>query len=109
MAVANKHKPGKVFDWIKAARMIIAEEATEAEAWLSGDYGYTVGTILTDGKPVTESGAYLSSKWATPMIRLDGGEEQECWRYKDDAPGWDADTLWPAEALAILNEAERHS
>jgi len=104
MGMANAGNPSMVFDWDKAARIIRERGATDAQAGLSGDWGYTGGTILADGIPDVESYTYLASTWAVPELRLGdgGGEAVPCYRMADDAPGWDAKTKWPASALAIL-------
>ena len=69
-----------VFDWVKAARIINERRVDYAEAGLSEDLDWTAGTILSNGKPVPEheSGVYLQSNWATPVLILEG-EEIECY------------------------------
>jgi hypothetical protein len=93
----------RVFDWNKAAKMILAVKPNVAIAGLSSDMSCTAGTIYKDGKPLTKSGAYLSSNWATPVIVMDDGNELPCWVYADWTDGWNANTLWPQSALDILN------
>lgn len=108
MGEANRHNEEKVFDWHKAAQLIVEHGAKEASAGLSGDWEWTGGDILLDGNPITsrdDTYTYLSSCWATPQIDIDG-EEIDCWLLKSQTPGWDADTLWPESALAILNAAK---
>lgn len=91
---------GMVFDWDKAARVIVERGAQYAEAGLSGDWDWTGGEILNDGKPVLDSYTYLQSLWATPMILIDGAY-YEC--YIDaDKTQWDSGTKWPQSALDIL-------
>ena len=94
----------KVFDWDKAATLIKARAAQNASAGLSGDWEYTGGPILEAGQPVPEDETYtyLASNWATPEIEIDG-ETIDCWRWADDAPGWDSKTYWPDSAQAILS------
>jgi hypothetical protein len=90
-----------VFDWDKAAALIAERKPSVAEAGLSGDWGYTGGTIYQGGKPVTDSYTYLASLWATPELELDG-ERVDCWRYSSGDQDWNADTKWPKSALRIL-------
>ncbi len=93
-----------VFDWEKAARLIKEYNATEASAGLSGDWGFTGGTIFENGKPDMESYTYLASTWATPELKI-GDEIIDCWRYASDMPGWDCKTKWPDSALAVLTNS----
>lgn len=92
-----------VFDWEKAATLIKERGATRASAGLSQDWEYTGGEIFRDGKPVPseETYVYLASTWATPEIEIDG-ETVDCYLMESETPGWDSDTYWPPEALAIL-------
>ena len=102
----GRGKEPMVFDWDEAARRIKASGATNAVAGLQRDMGCTSGSILLHGKPLTERDStytYLASTWATPVLVLDGTVERACYRMKSETPGWDADTLWPESALAILS------
>ena len=99
----NESKNGKVFDWDKAAEIIKERKPETASAGLSEDWFWTAGTIYENGRPV-KSGTYLSSTWATPVLRLDG-EEIVCYRPKG-YNGWNEDTRWPKSALKILNSKE---
>jgi hypothetical protein len=92
----------RVFDWDKAARLIVESGAKSAVAGLSSDMEWTAGQILEDGKPDLESYTFLSSNWATPVLVLDDGEEIDCWRYASETPGWDSGTKWPESAKALL-------
>jgi len=108
MAEASRGEELKVFDWEKAATLIVERGAKEASAGLQDDWEYTGGTILEDGRPVPaeETYVYLASTWATPEIEIDG-EVLDCFRMQSAAPGWDEDTYWPAEALEILERPKR--
>ena len=77
MGEANRGKPAKVFDWDRAARRIKETGATHAAAGLSGDWEWTGGDILRDGKPIPEDDTYvyLASTWATPELQIDGHVE----------------------------------
>lgn len=93
----------RVFDWDKAATLIVERGARKATAGLKGDWEWTGGTILRDGRPLDENKhCFLASIWATPQVYVDG-EVIDCWRYEDDTPGWDEDTFWPESARAILD------
>lgn len=103
MGDLNRDRPLRVFDWDKAATIIVSKRATSAEAGLRGDWEWTGGEILADGEPVPveDTYTYLGSTWAVPELVV--GEEAPipCWRYADET-GWDAHTYWPESALRIL-------
>ena len=92
---------GKVFDWDTAARILRDRKATNACAYLEGDYEWTVGDILIDGEITTEGRAYLFSLWATPILEIDG-KPIEYWVPGDDPREWDSGTHWPESAVAIF-------
>jgi len=100
---AARGQEHKVFDWDRAARLIRERGATNAAAGLNGDWEYTGGRILRDGKPISrdDTYTYLSSNWATPELEIDG-EVVECYRMQSEVPDWDSGTYWPESALAIL-------
>ena len=95
-----------VFDWEKAAPLIKERDAKNASAGLSGDWEYTGGPILRDGKPVPKEEAcvYLASTWATPELEIDG-ETIDCYRMESATPDWDAHTYWPKTALSISEKS----
>jgi len=101
-SVAAKGQPRRVFDWDKAAAILKECNPDCAYAGLSSDMEYTSGVIWRDGKPVTDEYTYLSSNWAIPVLSIDG-EEEECWSYAEDTPGWHSQTKWPQSALDIVN------
>ena len=105
MSAFMRGKEKMVFDWVKAAKLIIEHNAKSASAGLSGDWEMTVGPILENGKPVPESETYvyLASTWATPELEIEG-ERFDCFVMESQANGWNEKTFWPDEALAILNE-----
>jgi len=104
MAMANRGKPQKVFDWNKAARIIKDRKAKTASAGLSEDWEWTGGSILEDGRPVAseDTYTYLSSCWATPELVVDG-DLIECYTIEGEGNNWSAETYWPQSALDILN------
>lgn len=96
----------KVFDWEKAAKIIRERKATSASAGLSGDWIYTAGEILKDGKPVPEDETYtfLTSTFSTPALEIDG-ERIECYRIQtlcDETHERHIGGYWPPEALELL-------
>ena len=101
MGEANRGKDMMVFDWAKAAELIKEHKASDAAAGLEGDWEWTGGSILSDGKPVPEEDTYvyLASTWATPQLEIDG-EYFDCYRMESELPDWDAHTYWPPEAIA---------
>ena len=105
MGRLSKGRELKVFDWVEAVELIKEHGATSASAGLSGDWEYTGGHILQDGKPVPAEDAYtsLASTWATPQIEIDG-ELYDCYTMRSIRPEWDSDTYWPEEALELLNK-----
>lgn len=107
MGEANRRNRMRVFDWHTAARIIRDEKPSRVSAGLSGDWEYTGGDIYRDGAPVPDKDTYtyLSSTWATPEIEVDG-DLRDCWIWRDESPGWDAETYWPQGALDILNGSE---
>lgn len=92
----------RVFDWKKAARRIKETGAKNASAGLAEDWSFTGGDILINGEVVAEEDTYtfLESYWATPVLILDGVEE-ECWTLSADSD-YDAATYWPSNALRVL-------
>lgn len=112
---ASRDAPLRVFDWEKAARLIVQHKPRIVSAGLSGDWGCT-GDAIYDadkGGPLADAGTYLSSTWAIPEIQLscccEDEDDGDCWRYQEDlaAEGkdWGPATVWPQEALVILAEA----
>lgn len=101
--MAASGQPMRVFDWHKAVEIIKARGAKDARAGLQSDMEWTGGSILENGEPVPSERTYtyLASKWATPIIEIDG-EEIECWSWQKDTPEWDAHTYWPDSARAML-------
>ena len=90
-----------VFDWRKAARLIVDFKAKKASAGLTGDWEWTGGNILNDGQPNFHGYTYLASTWAVPQLEIDG-VVHDCFCMQSEAPDWDSGTKWPAEAVAIL-------
>jgi hypothetical protein len=108
MAQASRGNRPKVFDWDKAAAILANGRVQDASAGLEGDWEWTGGAILRDGKPVPadDTYTYLASTWATPQLLVEGECCVPCWRYEDETPGWDSGTYWPDSARAILAGGE---
>ena len=103
-AQANRGNELMVFDWDKAASIIKTRNAKSAAAGLAGDWEYTGGEILNEGKPVAKEDTYtfLSSTWATPELEVDG-DTIDCYKMQSEVPEWNANTYWPQSALDIIN------
>jgi hypothetical protein len=97
----NMGNPQKVFDWNKAAKLIVENSPQTAIAGLSGDWGSTCGEIWDNDLPVKESYAYLSSNWATPVLIMDDGDEIPCYIMETETE-WNSGTIWPQSALDIV-------
>ena len=94
MGRANKDKETMVFDWDKAAQIIKERGVKSASAGLSGDWEWTGGAILKNGKPISKDDTYvfLASTWATPELEVDG-EIIECFKMKSETDNWNAETF----------------
>jgi len=107
MGLASQGNELKVFDWDKAAELILRSECRNAGAGLSGDWEWTGGAIFKDGRVVPQDDTYtfLASTWATPEIELDGRIES-CYRMASECPSeWGeeySNVYWPESALRIL-------
>lgn len=105
MGMVNRGKEPKVFDWHKAAQLIKESGYKDADAGLSEDWFWTGAAIFRNGEVIKEHNAYLSSTWATPVIRIDG-VEHECWKMESETDGWNAHTSWMQSAIDILKGEE---
>ena len=101
--LASRDMEIMVFDWHKAAQIILDETPQEASAGLAGDWGYTGVIIYRNGEiyPEDETSTYLASTWATPGLELDG-LRRDCYKMASEALEWDAGTYWPSSARQIL-------
>lgn len=97
----------KVFDWDKAARLIVERAPKVVGAGLEDDWEWTGGEIFENGRPLNrdETYTYLASTHATPQIEIDG-ELLDCYIMQSSTPGWDSHTFWPESALSILNSGK---
>ena len=100
----NKDKEPKVFDWVRAAKIIKEKGADSASAGLQSDWEWTGGDILKDGEPIPEKETYvhLTSTWAIPELNIEG-EITECYLMESEST-WKYGAYWPEEALKILGE-----
>ena len=103
MGKMNRHKELMVFDWDKAARLIAEKKPKVASAGLRGDWEYTGDDIYAAGEPIKDCYTFLASTWAVPELSLDG-RIIECYRMQHEVPKWNAETVWPGSALAILRD-----
>lgn len=101
MGQANQGKESMVFDWVKAAQIIKEGNHKNARAGLRGDWEYTGGDILEDGKIPEDNYTYLSSTWAVPELEIEG-EVQACYVMQSQRKEWGSRTFWPDEAKSIL-------
>lgn len=105
MGEANRGKEMKIFDWEKAANLIVEKNASTAAAGLREDWEWTGGDIYCDREIVEDSYTFLGSTWATPIIIIDG-EEFECFQMNSEAPHEGSGTKWPEYAKKIIQNAE---
>lgn len=101
MGEANRGKEMMIFDWDKAAEIIKERCAKNASAGLSGDWEWTGGEILENGKIPDDSYTYLASTWAVPLLKVDG-EMIPCFKMESETNGWGSGTFWPESAKAII-------
>lgn len=103
MGEANRGKEMMVFDWDKAARLIVERKPIVASAGLSRDWEYTGGDIWANGQPVPKEDTYtyLASTWATPELNMDG-EVVDCFKMQREVPEWHEKTYWPESARQII-------
>ena len=77
-------KTTKRYDYAKAKRLILETKPNEAGLFMATDKGWTYETVWTNRKFVVdldkepEIAGICGSLWATPMLDMDG-EEQECY------------------------------
>jgi len=99
----------KIFDWDKAAQIIRDKFKLHldlvAEAGLQGDWDYTGGIILENGKPDLDNYTYLASLWAIPTLILNwnNSEQEELECYTIEETRFDESSKWDNESLKILN------
>ena len=83
----------KYLDWDKAKKVCEQFPTATIIAGLLEDWDCTSGIIFKNGKYNTKSYLYVSSRWATPYLDVDG-MEIPCWtnedKYKSDSkrPKW---------------------
>lgn len=98
------NKPLMVFDWIKAAKLIIEKCPTIVKAGLQDDWDMTSGIIYCDNQivPYYIASTYLASNWAIPQIDIDN-DILPCF-ITDNIYCWTPYTYWPEIALRILEK-----
>lgn len=100
---ANRGKPLMVFDWHKAVDLINANSYKNCGAGLEGDFEWTSGNILVDGKVELYDYTYLASTWATPQLIVYADSESyeiletiDCY-VMDNETEWSSGTKFPKE------------
>lgn len=68
----------KYMDWSKAEQICKEHPNSVIYAGLQEDWGYTSGKIFDHGEYFNGGDLYDQSKWATPILDVDG-KEIECW------------------------------
>ena len=103
MMMGEMHRGNEpmVFDWAKAAKLIKEKNPQFVMAGLKDDWEWTGGEIFVDGEVIKNDYTYLQSTWAIPQIMIDD-EIIDCYVMSSERPEWNAETLWPEEALDIL-------
>ena len=76
--LGNSPSTMKYMDWNKAEQICKDHPNSVIYAGLQEDWGYTSGKIFDHGKFYDGGILYDQSKWATPILDVDG-EEIECW------------------------------
>lgn len=104
----NRDKPYKIFDWVKAAHIIVDNDIKNAVAGLDGDFEWTADLILEKGKPLSDGYSYLWSTWATPtLVDADSEKEYPCFCTEDNNPRhYDKKSKWDEESLEILKKGK---
>ena len=110
----EKNKSLKVFDWIKAAKIIKENNIQNASIGLSITMEDTI-SILQNGKPIKTTGVMFSSSDSNPiLINNDSGEMMDCFfninerylKYNNlETPRSTEETMlleWPKVALDII-------
>ena len=101
----------KVFDWDKAASLLLEYDAVDAYAGLKEDWVATWGEILRDGKIVAKGYMYLASNWATPVVDISSRDgknyEFDCYKMEHETE-WDANTRWPSSAKKIYKKGKNN-
>lgn len=81
---AKPTAPGgvKYMDWEKAEKICLEHPYSVVYAGLAEDWGWTSGKIYENGKWYDGGTLYDRSKWATPILDVDG-EEIECFTHEE--------------------------
>lgn len=101
MGELNRGKERMVFDWDKAAKLIVEKRPEIAVAGLDQDLEYTADVIFDQRNIMTDARPYLASTWATPVLILDD-VSYDCYKMESEVPEWDEHTVWPDSAKDIM-------
>lgn len=89
--IGNSPSTMKYMDWNKAEQICKDHPNSVIYAGLQEDWGYTSGKIFDCGTFYNGGDLFDQSKWATPILDVDG-EEIECWtkepHYETGIPKW---------------------
>lgn len=80
----------KYMDWKKARQITKQNPEATIYAGLREDWNNTNGLIFNRGKYYKDAYVFGCSRWATPIVDVDG-EEIECWTYEEteyNLPTW---------------------
>lgn len=106
MGAMNSEKELMVFDWDKAVELIKENNYKNCGAGLDGDFEWTAGDILVNGKPHTEDYTYLSSTWAKPQLIVYDEDGDfftiDCFLMKSKT-SYDAYTKFPEHLIKKFN------
>lgn len=82
MEICKRADPSdtKYMDWNKVEKICLEHPNEEIEAGLREDWNNTSGIIFSKGKWVDGGVLYDQSRWATPIVDING-EEIECWTH----------------------------
>ena len=91
----------KIFDWNKAARLIVESKVETAKAGLEEDWENTSRIIWFRGI-VAEGNTPIESRFATPVVEIDG-EKIACYIFDCDLDNWQ-EKEWPNLARIIVSK-----
>jgi hypothetical protein len=93
----------KYMDWQKVQQIVNEHPNSVIYAGLMEDWNNTSGLIYAKGK-YYDGYVYGQSKWATPIVDVDG-EEIECWTYEKTEEGHRKPSWW-GSGQELLDEYE---
>lgn len=97
----------KSLDWEKAKKLVEEHPNSVIQAGLLEDWSNTSGLIAADGKYCADSYVFVASKWATPIVDIDG-EEIECWEYAKKTNDCSKRPKWWGKGKEIISEYDAY-